>query len=288
MAEHVICHKACHDGMAGAWVAKKFIPYVTIHFTTYEHEWRNLVGEDGPVIEDDLLYFIDFCPLPEHLEMLTEKKIHFQVLDHHATAVNKIKDYENGKFMEFCQFDMDKSGSMLAWEWFTDEAPPLFLEYIQIGDLWDWRHDDDKKVLHYIRAIMPPSGDTDIFERTMKDFDEKEALKVGGILFAQLENSVKFATRRACILTFNGEEILAVNTRTDHSEIGHALEEKSPNGLGMTYTIYPEDNKVKFSVRGEGANIFAQKYGGGGHPKAAGFFMKLDDFHTVLKTAKEA
>lgn len=60
----------------------------------------------------------------------------------------------------------------------------------------------------------------------------------------------------------------------------------SKNDLALIYFLDQISGDVCFSVRGNRAKEFAEKMGGGGHPKAAGFKMKLDKFVEIYNKSK--
>jgi oligoribonuclease NrnB/cAMP/cGMP phosphodiesterase (DHH superfamily) len=76
-----------------------------------------------------MVYILDFSYDEETLRNLY-KKVEVVVLDHHKTAEKDLKD------LSFAKFDMNKSGAMMAWEYFHPEKEvPLMIRYIQDRDL---------------------------------------------------------------------------------------------------------------------------------------------------------
>jgi uncharacterized protein len=67
------------------------------------------------------------------------------VLDHHATAKTELRDWLGTRGIDnLCQlhveFNMEKSGAVLAWEYFHPNTPvPEFFLYLQDRDLWQWK-----------------------------------------------------------------------------------------------------------------------------------------------------
>jgi len=289
MKRYAVCHKQCHDGLAGAWVAKKYIPDVNVFFTSRKDEWKELLNPQ--ILEGDFVYFIDYAPSPSDLEDLQKRNVGFQVLDHHATDFNRIQTYDsmnNTNLLLFCKYDMQKAGCQVAWDYFEKSEPlPKLLEYIAIADIYAWRSDLDHFVVQYIRTIMEPDATVEDFDRFKNSFNEIESQKLGEIIYKRITKDVHFVAKRANLMDFDETTVLAVNSAHYHSEIGHELTLGSPSGLGIVYTYFPANDGVKLSVRGTGANAFCEKFDGGGHPQAAGCYMTIEQFSKYLKTARK-
>jgi len=295
MANFAVCHKACMDGLASAWVVNLHLPYTEIVFSSYNHEWKNDLK--NRLTQDDSIYFVDFCPEPEDMISLTNDGVSFTVIDHHDSAERKIREYDE-KFktehMRWCHFDMEKCGSTLAWQYFQkltkrENERPKLLEYIEIADIWTWRNERDREIDCYIKAILPPHKSIDAFQNLVDTFDEDKAHNMGKMLYQRMQTEVRYTVSKSCLLDFDGQEILSVNASQHFSEVGHELATRDEGGIGLIYIFMPENNQVKFSVRSDSngkANKFAAKFGGGGHPDAAGFYMDVDQFHKYLKTAR--
>lgn len=79
----------------------------------------------------------------------------------------------------------------------------------------------------------------------------------------------------AQIVEFEGMEVLAVNTPMSASKIGNDLVKMKPP-VGIIWSELSD--LIYVSLRSDGTvNVgeIASKYGGGGHPKAAGFRLPL-------------
>lgn len=286
MRKIVVSHKACHDGLAGAWVAKQYDKNMEVFFSSRRHEWKHLLD----IQTGDFVYFIDFSPRPKDLEELIGRSVECLVLDHHETDVLDFRDYDQSygtSLMQYCGFDMNNAGCIVAWNhFFPGKTYPKLLEYIAIADLWKWRGPKDHAVVQYIRTILDPDSSIEEFDALLNSFDEDLAAQLGAVVYNRVQKEAKYMAKKFCIMDFDGTEVAAVNASLYHSEVGHELTEKSPSGIGVVYNFAPEKGFVKFSVRGDGANKLAKRYGGGGHPQAAGFDLTLAQFNKYLVTAK--
>ena len=83
---------------------------------------------------------VDFSYPRDVLIKMAEDADSIIVLDHHKTAE------ENLKGLDFCIFDMTRSGAVMAWEHFHGKGnTPLLFQYIQDRDLWQWKLPQSKE-----------------------------------------------------------------------------------------------------------------------------------------------
>src|SRR5690606_18083449 len=88
------------------------------------------------------VYILDFSYNKETLLHLSHFVKKIVVLDHHITAKEDLED------LPFAFFDMDKSGAVLAWEYFRPGVPvPKLLLHVQDRDLWKFKLDNTAEIL---------------------------------------------------------------------------------------------------------------------------------------------
>lgn len=277
----------CNDGLASAWVVQRYFSNMpnkpSVIFSTYNYEWKKNQFKSG-----DKIYFTDFSPKPDEAVNLLNHGIEFVVFDHHATTMEELRNYEDKVFIEH-NYNLNTSycGAILTWKhFFPTEEVPLLLEYINIADMWQWeKKKDSKEVCMWIRNNLI-LNDINSFDNLFKNFDLKKAICEGSLLLKYRDKLVEELAYNKYEIDFHGIKVHAINDSLFSSELGHVLENSSPSGLGLTYYISATNKTVKVSVRGNGAKEFCEKYGGGGHPHAAGFIMNLESFIRFLDTAK--
>ena len=98
----VIYHSGCYDGFCAAWIFWRQFPKAEFVPANY--------GDDPPDVRGKSVFVVDFSYPRETLLRMNEESSSLVVLDHHRTAQ---KDLEG---LDFCTFDMTKSGGRLAWE----------------------------------------------------------------------------------------------------------------------------------------------------------------------------
>jgi oligoribonuclease NrnB/cAMP/cGMP phosphodiesterase (DHH superfamily) len=167
---------------------------------------------------------------------------------------------------------------MLAWEYFFPEQPaPILLRYVQDVDLWQWKLPNSKELALYVDTVEFVFS---TWEQLRSDL-ENEIIRADFIKRAQLllkdkNNHIKNSIEDdAQLVMFEGLEILAINATVDGSFMGNALVESKPP-MGIVWAESRDDIYVSLRSNGDvDVGVIAKKYGGGGHPKAAGFAWPL-------------
>lgn len=267
MQNLILYHANCSDGLGAAYAAwKKFgddAEYVPVHY-----------GNPPPDVTGKRVYILDFSYPRLDLIIMEQKAEFIQVLDHHKTAKADLDG------LPYALFDMEKSGCVLAWEYFHPDAlTPIGLLYIQDRDLWRFNYEQTKAFCEGFRTLG-----TD-FEALDNVFSSVGAtvsvIKVGEILLKAFDEDVKQLMGRAHTFLVRDRETkifrmgLAVNANTKYaSELGNQLAKKS-GVCGLVYSYDGARKEWQYSLRStdEGIDVsrVAKDYGGGGHRNAAGF-----------------
>ncbi len=214
---------------------------------------------------------VDFSYKREILLDVKSRARSLVVLDHHQTAQ---KDLEG---LNFCKFDMTKSGAMLTWEYFYPSKPPTIIEYVQDRDLWQWKLPSSKEVS---AAIASYPFDFDIWDEL--SISISQLVNEGRAILRYQNQVIDRLLKNAYKHNINGDEVLVVNTANFQSEVGERLcLEPFNQPFGVTYFNRNEE-ETNFSLRSrkiEGkdevdVSIIAKAFGGGGHKNAAGFVIK--------------
>lgn len=261
----VLYHKKCPDGFSGAWVAyKKFgdsANYIPVS-----------AGGIPPVFSGKEVYMIDYVPPEETLKDVIASNKSVMAIDHHASSQDLMP------LMPGSVFEIDKCGSVLAWEYFFPDWPlPTLLKYEQDVDLWKWQLPNTNELSLYLDLTDYNFNDWD---KLAADFEDKETL--AGIV-KQAVLLVKYRDKQmremieedAQLVEFEGMTINAINSLTSASALGNLLVKKRP----PVALVWAEaKDKIHVSLRSDGSidvGVLAKKYGGGGHRAAAGFRIML-------------
>lgn len=297
----VIYHANCADGFGAAFAAWLRLgdeaEYLPMSYGQPLAEYFS----DWFLPERDI-YILDFSfsrAVMEQLFKLARKVIW---LDHHKTAFEmwcssyvKGMAYNNTNDRrldpsiahQIC-LDDNKSGAMLAWEYFHPEKEvPMLIKHIDDYDRWQFKLEGTKEFNRALWSYAPWSFEQweDIYGEC-GDFTGLDLKAEGAAILRAHEANVK-----AVVSTASKECILSTGPLLPHmhiglaancpphlaSDVGHRLANQSGT-YGLLWFI-DKDNKCKCSLRSNGdydVSAIAKVFGGGGHKNAAGFEVNIE------------
>jgi oligoribonuclease NrnB/cAMP/cGMP phosphodiesterase (DHH superfamily) len=296
----IIYHANCDDGFGAALAAwLKFgndAEYLPMNYDDPAHDNAAAL----PAFEGRNVYILDFSlarPVMETLLKATGKVVW---LDHHKTAFEMWCPPELNRHEEavgddsYILLDNNKSGAMLAWEYFHPSTPaPMLIRHIDDNDRWQFKIKTTKA---FIAALRTWPHDFEVWSKIALEegqFNYLQLCDAGyAVLRAQDEmiSAVLAATKRqAAIRAWSGEFEtvsqggvpiiethlgLAVNlpVKILQSDAGHRLAVESGT-FGLLW-YQNADGSVSCSLRSNGdydVSAIAKCFGGGGHKNAAGF-----------------
>lgn len=267
----VFYHHNCHDGFASAWVAwKKFKgrgQYLPLNYhTSFEY-----------LFEKDEIYFFDVVPEKKVLKDLIKKDNVITIIDHHLSA-KRISDFNKFKKVTI-KLNMKRSASVLVWQYFFPKRKiPALLLYIEDMDLWKFKRPYTREIL---ATINLPDFDFEKWNKLIKEIENKKTRKkyieAGKKIVEYQDEVIAGLVAQAKEVKFGRYKTLVVNSSLLISEIGNALIKKMPP---MAVIWFEAGKKKVVSLRSNGevdVSKIAEKYGGGGHKKAAGFSLKNNE-----------
>jgi oligoribonuclease NrnB/cAMP/cGMP phosphodiesterase (DHH superfamily) len=281
MKQRIWYHSNCYDGFGAAWAT-----YHGLRQTGHESGDIALApvsysAEDLPELDDgDQLYVVDFSFSREILLSLAERAWRVWVLDHHASAERNLFGLDAERENLNVEFDMGRSGAVMAWEHFFDTPPPGLLLYIQDSDLWRFDLPNSREHRAALRSypMNIPTWDKLANEPGADD----DLIRQGRTILRFQTQQVEQICRKVYPKQLGEHEVPVVNTSVFWSEVGHRLLEDHPDApFVASYTDLP-GNKRMWSLRSEDsrrdvsrvAETLGRKLGekpGGGHRNAAGF-----------------
>lgn len=264
----VIYHGNCQDGFGAAWAC-----------WTANPDWEFYPGVHGnppPDVAGRIVYLLDFSYKRPVLEAMADVAQGIKIFDHHVSARADLE-------AAFCpgriegKFDMNKSGSTLAWEYFHPTEPtPKLLLHIEDRDLWRFKDQDTRDIsaalFSYEYNFEEWTYLADLCRRA------PEILIGEGRAIERRHNRdvaelVKALRRRIVIA---GVEVWAANIPFTHtSDAGHLMcDEGTP--FAACYWDTAEGRVFSLRSRDGGSDVteIAKLFGGGGHRNAAG--LRLD------------
>lgn len=280
----VLYHANCTDGSGAALAAwmklgdeldtGEEVEYIPVQY-----------GSPPPVFSMETIYILDFSyPRDVLLEMgRTAERI--VVIDHHRTAEADLREEfpreHNG--MPVCRiervFDMEKSGAVLAWEYFHPNDPvPYLLKLIQDRDLWRWEFADTKYTLKGLQ-IYPDWREWDKWtgEQVFLNSLYQGGQSINRFLEIETKKIIKIEPIEWRI---TGDTIPIYNLPGFMiSDTLHMALEKYPDApYAVAYFDLPD--KRVYSLRSRQSSdidvsAIAKEHGGGGHKHAAGFTVPM-------------
>ena len=264
-----IYHGNCLDGFGAAWSVR--------HALGDDVEFYKGLHQQPPPDVDGLdVILVDFSYKKNVLEEMLNTAASITIIDHHISAEQDLSDLLKAKRINGI-FDMNKSGAMLAWEWFNpDKQAPKLIEHIQDRDLWQFKLKATNEILAALSSYPFDFEDWDKF--MFCDDEELEALnRDGRAIQRKLQKEIKelidSGVRR---MTIGGYDIPVLNAPSVYvSDAGNIMSAGEP--FAACYWDHPGGRSfsLRSSKNGVDVSEVAKQYGGGGHVKAAGFTVDI-------------
>lgn len=259
ITSYFLYKSGCLDGLAGSWIARKALGeklYVVCLRPGREFE----IGR----IRNKNIYVAGVGLPAEQVEDLIKHKNKIIIMSSNDTYA---KQYE--KFMDG---PPPKSCVMGVWNhFFPKEEPPIQLSFIEDRHCWDNKVPDSAD---WCTGAHFYGLGKDEFADTM-EVDFNQVCDVGHTLNIQKASHVKRLSNNAKMLEVGGYTVPVVNgPNWLASDLGNMLAEGNP----FAVVYYDTKTERVFELRsregGVAVNEVAEKLGGGGQERAAGFSLK--------------
>lgn len=257
-----IYHGGCDDGFGAAYVVNKALNgAVDLHYGIYQADPPDCTGRE--------VYIVDFSYKLRVMQRIAAQAKSVTVLDHHKSAMEDLHALIGLPGGVIGQFDMERSGSVMTWDWFyPGDARPWLIEYIQDRDLWRKRLPNSDAVIMALRSYPQDFATWDRIIAAGAEALITEGLAIHRY-YRTIIDSLKDNAVKAVI---GGVEVPVVNSPYHFaSELAGELAEGHPfaacywnHAHGTTYSLRSRDGGMDVSQ-------VASQYGGGGHRGAAGF-----------------
>jgi oligoribonuclease NrnB/cAMP/cGMP phosphodiesterase (DHH superfamily) len=284
----VLYHGSCPDGFAAA--------HIVMNRYGRRPSGRILVsyamnyGEPLPLdlVRGADVMVVDFSWKRAQMEELAAASKSMAVIDHHKTAEAELVG------LDYCYFDMNRSGAGLAWDLlFPEQQRPWWVDAVEDRDLWRFKVPNSLALNAYIMA-QPHSHAH--WNMHIEAIDSVTALQLGNAIRVQIDHYVEgvVAHRQT---GFWGDYIVTMANAPylNSSDVGEKL-----LGYGDIGLIWFErgDQMIQFGLRSKGdldVSKLAISQGGGGHKNAAGFQLTrslgrkfLDDLRNAEKVMEQS
>jgi len=295
----IITHKGCRDGFGAAWVAHHY-------FKSQNIKTHKFLCADPSNIDD-------LCTQLDAINNIASKTVisfdvgftvtdffkvkkrcpTFMFYDHHVTSYRSFIDHYKipGAFPEGFNFNNNKSGVMLAWDYFFPMlTPPKLLLYVEDRDLWRFKLPDSRAINNGLFL----DNDFDAWDRFITDEHKslETAKKIGQLLHEKQQTYFQRMLSLGKVVSIDGLRAFVINSTANISEFGeyiYNLKDDDDNSIcdyAFMWRFDMIDNKFKVSLRShKDSNVdvsnIAKKYDGGGHVNASGF--AVDDIFEIIK-----
>jgi len=277
----IIYHgQSCPDGFAAALAAWLFYEGKA-EFLGLDHGNVRSVA-DLPALEGRAVYILDFSFSAAILRGIEERAAKLVLLDHHKSAAEQLTGFACR--CGVVHFDMTKSGSRLAWEFFQPGKPlPDLVRFIEDRDIWTWQYPESAG---FLAAL-----DMEPFEFVLWaaiaafDADQLVAFMARGQAMDEKFNKLAAGIAEGALpICFNGEHGLMVNAPgVFHSVVGDMLSRQC-SSFALLWCVSKE-GVVKAGLRSQrnyDCIALARSMGGGGHAQACGFKMGKERLPELL------
>ena len=273
---HIIYQANCIDGFGAAWAAHEHLgrnhEEQQVHYIPSSYGDRP--PETGP---EDKVFILDFSyPLETMLELHQRHQGRVTLLAHHKSTQDELEGRAPN-----CHFDQERSGAVMAWEFFSkDKNPhtvPLILQYVQDHALRRWKMWESRA----INAAL---------ESHAKDFNVWRTLTLTGMveegrgILRRERTMIEKITGLTVLRNVGGYRVPAVNTPVLVPETCEAMLELQPDApFAAAYSAYPGPDgtlRERWSLRSRpGFDVLeiAKRMGGGGHPQSAVFTRPAEE-----------
>ena len=263
MYDFIIYHDNCFDGF-GARFAAELAYGKSAEYYPAQHD------REPPDVTGKNVLIADFSYPRDTLLKMKEQANTLQVVDHHVSAQDSLKD------LHFCHFDMEKSGAVLAWEHIHGDDPvPQLLLYIQDRDLWKFNLKGSKEVLTAIASYEKDFKTWCEFAEQLETYDGFGRLFTeGSSILKYKDSTISSILKKKFTLNIAGFEVPCINSSVFQSEIGNMLSYGSPFAAIYYYDGAQFIFSLRSSDQGVDVSKIAKRFGGGGHRNASGFSIK--------------
>jgi len=278
----VVYHKTDLDGHCSGAITRLFLEGIEsdrellMVGAGYNDElpWEDWCNRDTAV------FVVDFSLSLEAMTELNEKSEELIWIDHHKTAIERLEGLEiEGKR------DLSKAGCELCWEFFHPEKPmPSAVYLLGRYDVWEWRNVKNGIEFQYgmrNEVTDPSKKESLVLWKSVLDditLTMDRIICNGGAIYnyqiLQDTNLIRFCSYTG---EFDGYLTLFLNAPVVSSMMFEQVASEYPE-IELFVGYYFKRNRWKFALRRGNSEVdvseIAKKYGGGGHPGAAGFYCR--------------
>lgn len=271
-----IYHQDCPDGECSSYIYKRFL----------DEKYPNFICEFVPMKAGDFLdinytnknvLLLDISFKRDKILEVSKSIKKMMILDHHKSAKDDLIDLPDNVSTIF---DMERAGCQITWDHFFSHERPRFVDLVADRDLWRYEYPETKAFHAFmsINELYNYKGFQDIYNSNSTQLNEK--INAGLMYLHAIESQVSIISKSYVKYIWKIEEkeytvFLVEGPRHLTSDIGAELYKDPECDIAMIYSFDMLSGFWTVSCRTNKSEIdlskISSKFGGGGHPKAAGF-----------------
>lgn len=270
----VIFHRNCVDGAVAAAIAYLRLgddaDYVS---AKYQRPLEEAVTEERA--REVEIYLVDFSFPEDDLVRLAGWAKSVLVFDHHKSALEGVRAAARRAGNLTAHLDLERCGASLAWaHFFPGELPSRFVALTEDYDLWRHRYPESRAVQACLFSWIGEDDPETV--RCVRDcmLTGSKMVESGEAILRANLKQVRALARHPERVQIGEIEFLAVCAPVFQNDVCDLVAAGSPSGVVAAWGY--ADGRYKVSLRRRGdlqidVSEIARKFGGGGHPGAAGF-----------------
>ena len=267
-----IYHLADHDGKGSAAIVRTVYPHCTL--MGFNHDMEILYDEIRKYDE------IVICDISLPLDFMAElnEKADLVWIDHHLSVIEQYEHcVQEGSMKPIKGLRRVGTAAMLlTWEYFYPAKPvPLGLKLLGLNDIFDLT---DKRVrpFEYAMQSLGVNRPTDKIwsELIHGEINIHEMVEKGRAILSYIRNrNFRLARAQAFESEFEGLRCICANIAQGYSEFYDSLDNIKDYDVMINFFMNKKNRwNLSFYTTKDDVDVskIAEKFGGGGHAKAAG------------------
>lgn len=280
------------DGVGCAVLAKLFFadePCITYcDYGDIDYEVKTLLDNVEILQSEDKIFITDISISKELAKRIeaSSLKCEIKLFDHHATA-EPLNEFSWCKVRATDEEDHDLTcGTKMFYDHLVHQYGDLyknslcdFVDFVRQWDTWTWKNTGERgRAAKYMNDLLDIRGKYDFINHFVYQFQTK------GYCYYDEIDKMLLEIRQKEIQEYIHEKSQQMqNAHWGEYNVGIVFADRFISELGnQLCELYPEidfvaiidiaNQKVSYRTISDDINlgVFAQRYGGGGHPKAAG------------------
>lgn len=275
---------------AGFWVNR-----LAHHYDGYEKSFIKInYGDTFPLYDiktNEQIYIVDYSISPNEMEQLLKITKDVTWIDHHRSAIKRYDGFDTsirgiryegiaGCMLTYCwlkHMTNGGEGQPKEFDIIMTEDAPMFTKYISDYDVWKFKYGEDTKAFEMGLQLydLTPDSIYAIWNGflTPNDYVNTESVIIqrGKDLLRYRDNWAKeYCEHIGFEVELEGYKCFAMNLAMISSDYFKSVNQEDYDMfIGFSYN----GKSWNYSLRSEKVDCsqIAMKYGGGGHPGAAGF-----------------